>query len=902
MRLNILTKILLLTLGLALPPLLLVGWLGLASLEDARAIAVAKSRDALRNQVRATLGHRALDKARGYDSTFAAVAQQLAMVARQGEGMLARGRMDGPSVRVWQAPLGTTSPNQDQSRTAVGYARLLAPLISAAVDTIPLVDQGYVAFEDGGVMAFSDVTVITTLQQHIPFDPREHAWYRAAREAQATIWTDAYVDVKTGRLVTTCATPLYAEKGAFLGVIGFDLPLDRIQDELLLVGNNTSERAFLITATGDVLASPDLTAAPPGQVKPFPVDKLFVSPDADVQRVVQRMLRREAGVEDVQQSTTHLLVAFAPIPTAGWSVALVIPEDDLVRPPVIAIQAAIERGQVQLSRQLLVLLISMAGLICVLGVLLALSLSRRLRAVQQGARLVASGQLGHQLPPAGHDEIGQLVASFNAMTHALREKVTELEEHARQLARLNAISNQFRSILDVPSLYKAIPQAVCEHFGFDRAVLYLVDGEELKVAAASFGAGHEERAKRFRAAVNEIALRFDRSISEADIVQSGQPVIVRDPWNHPRLDRSSQATASNQSFAQVPIFGNDKRVIGVISADHFLAPQGATVQDANQLLMFATMVGLTIENVRLYGNLERQVAQRTAELRDALERVRLADQRKSHFLASISHELRTPLNVIIGFSTVLLDDIDGPLSAAQREDVESIHRNGCALLKLINELLDLARIEAGRLEIERGPLNIHTLVQEVIETSQALVHQRQVALRAMVSPDVPLAYADLNRVRQILLNLLSNAIKFTEHGAIVVSAHGVADAAGGIHTYYDGQPPPLPRRPEPIYPPEVCADAVAPFIAISVRDTGIGIAAEQQVAIFEEFSQGHGQRSRAGGTGLGLAIVRRLVEAHGGCIWLHSVPGQGSTFTFTLPTIGSVQDQLYYDELGQTYD
>jgi two-component system sensor histidine kinase/response regulator len=214
---------------------------------------------------------------------------------------------------------------------------------------------------------------------------------------------------------------------------------------------------------------------------------------------------------------------------------------------------------------------------------------------------------------------------------------------------------------------------------------------------------------------------------------------------------------------------------------------------------------------------------------------------------------------------VLLDELGGPLLPEQREDMESIYRNGCALLHLINGLLDLARIEAGHLDIDYAPLDLPALAREVLDTSQMLLRQKPLSLQSEVPDDLPVVYADAGHVRQILLNLLSNAIKFTEQGKIVLRAYPATDSAGTpAMAAYDGQE--------------------APFVAVSVRDTGIGIPFEHHARVFEEFGQVHGQRSRATGTGLGLAIVRRLVEVHGGSIVLESAPGLGSTFTFTLPT------------------
>ena len=181
---------------------------------------------------------------------------------------------------------------------------------------------------------------------------------------------------------------------------------------------------------------------------------------------------------------------------------------------------------------------------------------------------------------------------------------------------------------------------------------------------------------------------------------------------------------------QVPIFGHEEKIIGLLSADYHYSKRAVNARDAAQLLMYASMVGLTIENTRLYSELERQVAERTTELSAALTHAQEADRLKGQFLASISHELRTPLNAIIGFSTVMLDELDGPISAMQREDLKTINQNGRFLLHLINELLDLARIEAGKIELDIRTFDLGQLIGEVVDTVGGLLYQKPIALRA----------------------------------------------------------------------------------------------------------------------------------------------------------------------------
>jgi two-component system sensor histidine kinase/response regulator len=863
-----LQKILLLSLSLALPPLLVLGWLGLSGLAHARDIAVEEISKNLRSQVRETLERRVHDKAQRYNSEFAAVAREAEFVARYAHTAIAREKAAEPRARVWVAPDGADAAALRRYAETVRQAQAVAPLLRMVVDHDDLINLGYVAFESGGVTAFSDEDVLDVLYDNTPFDSRVRPWYLAAAQGNGTTWTDPYIDIYSGSLVTTCATTLTTAEGEVFGVVGFDLLLDQIAEDVLNADLDNGF-PFLINRSGNVLVQPDLEARAVPWVEAFQSGDLNDSSSAAVRAVVGQMLdpppdAPRASVEQVEVQGSYLFIAFAPIETADWHLALVVPENEVIQQAVETIRGDIDERQSALSWQLITLLSGIIAIIVGLGFGLAHSFTRPIRALQHGARQVASGQLDQQLPSAGHDEIGEMVESFNAMTAALQSKISELEENARQLAMLNSMSNQFRSMFEMLQLYEAIPQAICRHFGFERSVLYMVEGQYLRVVAASFGAGNDLRAKRFVKMANEQPPRLDGNTLEARIVRSGQALIADESWDDPHSELPGKQRRS-LPYAQVPIFGQEGEVIGLIMADYQPGLRSVPLRDASHLLMFATMVGLTISNTQMYGYLERKVAQRTEELQAALEHAQQADKRKSEFLASISHELRTPLNAIIGFSTVLLDELGGPLLPEQREDMESIYRNGCALLHLINGLLDLARIEAGHLDIEYAPLDLPALAREAVDTSQMLLRQKPLTLHSEVPDDLPQVFADTTHIRQILLNLLSNAIKFTEQGQIVLRAYPAADIEGT----------PATAAPN---------GAIAPFVAASVCDTGIGIPPDQHHRVFEEFGQVHGQRSRASGTGLGLAIVQRLVEVHGGRITLESTPGLGSTFTFTLPT------------------
>lgn len=683
LRSSIRQKMLLVTLGLAIPALILIGWLSLSSLDQARATAVDEMTTALQQQAEATLRLRAVDKAKFYDSTLLGIQQQVESTARYATTLLATNPPLANAQRVWLAPNSLVNAAQGPFATAIAHGQQLTPLLQAMGGNNQLVRLGSIALEAGGVLAVSDAAALDRLVGSKPFDPRTRPWYTNAITADSTIWTDADVDANTNILVSTCATPLRTATGQALGAVGFDLLLSTIQQDLLTEAIGTTGYAFLVNGQGKIVVRPASNAARAHWDQPLHTEDLRTSANEQLRTIARTMqLQRESGSTHFDYNGTTVYLAYAPLFTTNWSVALVIPADEVGRAAEITGERIAEREKA-LRTQLLGILIAIIAAIIALGILLSINLTRPIKALQAGARRIADGHLDQRIPSTERDEIGQLVELFNTMTDALQQKMGELEHH-----------------------------------------------------------------------------------------------------------------------------------------------------------------------VRRYDDLERQVAHRTEELRAALDRAQLADRRKSSFLAAISHELRTPLNAIIGFSAVLLDDPAEPLSPTQHEDIQSINRNGRFLLHLINEVLDLAKIEAGYLALDRTPVQLDTVIAEVIDTIQVLMRGRGILLRTALPPDLPAVYADVNRLRQILLNLISNAVKFTEQGSITVRAFYQAE----LQT-----------------------------VAVSIRDTGIGIPSDQLERIFDEFRQVHSKQSPSRGTGLGLAITKKLIEAHHGHITVESSVGQGCTFTFTLP-------------------
>ena len=254
---------------------------------------------------------------------------------------------------------------------------------------------------------------------------------------------------------------------------------------------------------------------------------------------------------------------------------------------------------------------------------------------------------------------------------------------------------------------------------------------------------------------------------------------------------------------------------------------------------FADQAAIAIENVRLFNEIQEKSAQ-----------LEIANKHKSDFLANMSHELRTPLNAIIGFSEVLIDRMFGELNEKQADYMKDIHESGRHLLSLINDILDLSKIEAGRMELDLSTFHLPSTIANAMTLirERAQRHGIQVALE--VDPRIEMFHADERKVKQIMLNLLSNAVKFTPDGGRV----------------------------------DVSAQLDTSRVVFAVKDTGIGIAPEDQAKVFAEFVQvGRDYTRKAEGTGLGLALTKRFVELHGGAITLASAPGKGSTFTVTLP-------------------
>jgi signal transduction histidine kinase len=394
---------------------------------------------------------------------------------------------------------------------------------------------------------------------------------------------------------------------------------------------------------------------------------------------------------------------------------------------------------------------------------------------------------------------------------------------------LTAISS---SIADAKPVFEVILQSCQRLFTGDIVGVVMVRDDQMLDIGAYSGQGLDELRKLFPQPLAD-ASASGRAILEQRIIE--YPDV--DAADTPAMTRRNAEIIGFRSIVAAPMISEGHGIGALWVARSFTGP----FNDKQRALLrtFAEQAVIAIQNARLF-----------REIQDKSRQLEIANKHKSDFLANMSHELRTPLNAIIGFSEVLLERLFGDVNEKQADYLKDIHSSGRHLLNLINDILDLSKVEAGRMELEPSTLDLPSAVANAMTLIRERAQRHGIALAMDVDPRLGEIVADERKLKQILLNLLSNAVKFTPDGGRI----------------------------------DVRARRTDGKVAIAVQDTGIGIAPADQEAVFEEFRQvGRHYTSKQEGTGLGLALTRRFVELHGGTIRVESEPGKGSTFTFTLP-------------------
>jgi signal transduction histidine kinase/CheY-like chemotaxis protein len=759
-------------------------------------------------------------------STADAKAERLETFARERqEAAVALARTPAVADRFRRLEAAFRQTGVDSSDYAQVEASL-RPFFSRYLRDFGFSDLFLVAASGEGVFAVNEREGLGFNYETGPFKGTERAGAFTTARDQGRPGIVGFESYSVNQRAAFIGVPLQ-EGGQLLGVAVFEIGK---QEVFTVVGDHAGLGDNGETILGAMAGKSVLVVAPTRFDSELPRGRR-ISLGAAEDPGVQAAARGRSGQGSSRDYRgTKTLAAWRPLPTLGLGLEVKMDESEVLAP-------------VRAQRQDLLQLVLIGFPVLAVGALLAArSVSRPITRLTEAARTIAAGQLDQKVPVERDDEVGELSQAFNAMTTELARSYASVEETVRvRTAELRLLQQVAAAANEAASRGEATRIAldlVCAHTGWPvgHALFFPEEGAEDLVSSGIWHVDDPESLRPFQEST--LSLRFALGTGlPGRVLAAGRPAWVADITLDPNFPRAAAAaeTGLRAGMAFPVLVGRE--VAGVLE---FFSRQVEEPNSAVLALMgdVGTQIGRVIERARA-----------EEALQTSKEAAEVANQAKSVFLASMSHELRTPLNAIIGYSEMLEEDAADSGQEHLLPDLAKIRSAGRHLLGVINDILDLSKIEAGKTELYLETFSVISLVEDVAATVRPLVEDHGNRFEVTVKDGVGEMHADLTKVRQTLINLLGNAAKFTEAGSVALTTHQA-----------DG------------------------WVLFEVTDTGIGIAPDQIDRLFQPFTQAESSTTRRyEGTGLGLAISRRFCQMMGGDIEVESEPGRGSTFTVRLP-------------------
>lgn len=676
----------------------------------------------------------------------------------------------------------------------------------------------------------------TILRQVEEYDATQRPWFMRGVAEQRPAWSINLSVTDPTRVDSDAVLPYFDATGEFRGVLTTSISLAQLHNFLREIHIGDNGHILVIERSG-LLVAASIDDVQEGYVN-LSEQEFRRLPAAEsthpLVREVALYLQNTAAGHQVLEggdpftlkvSGEHYRIKATPYRDGkGFDLVIVVavPERDLL-------------GQIQAGTRITLLAIGATlALMLLFTVLTARSIVTPILELNEAAGRLAAGQWQAPVDIHRGDELGELADSFNSMAAQFTQLVATLEERVAQRTRdlriASEVARQTNALLDLEELLPRLVEETSQGFDLYHVSIYLYQPEnnQLVLAAASGEVG------KILKAVGETYDLDDWPSLITRAARERQKVVVNDVHASPDFLPDPRLPETRSEVTLPMMVGGE--LIGVLNIE---AAQKDRFKESD-VEIFATVgeqIGIAVRNAQLYGV---QV--------HAAEQLRAADRIKSQFLASVSHELRTPLNAILIYTEMLSTGLPGPVNQQQSEMLANSLESGRHLQRVIDDVLDMSKIQAGMLTLAlEKDVNLYQELEAAADTAETLLKGKPVQLVKEFSRDLPALTADRRRIRQILLNLLANAAKFTERGAVTLGVNKVGNE-----------------------------------VLFRVSDTGPGIAKEQQEQIFKPFVQTE-TGVRYGGTGLGLPISRSLAEAHGGRLWVESEPGQGATFYVALP-------------------